>query len=359
MSPTFYKNAREWLYAVIIALIVSVCSKVFVFEVYWIPSSSMSKTLQVNDYVFVNKLIYGARFPFTPLASPFHQHHFAGGGKSYLSWLQLPYWRLPAWSSVQRNDVVVFNYPKDCENPIDCRETFVKRCVALPADTLEIVGTHLWINGEEQPLPPFGQFEYLMQTHRSFPPQHWEGLAKGGVLEGGRKVGLPNFYQFSLEPQQADSLQKSEGVLWIKKSISDKGVPAEDVYPQDTRYFSWNSDYYGPLIVPKKGMSIALTPLNAIYYRTCITQHEGNTLKIEGEQVYVNDAPAQHYTFRYNYYFVMGDNRHNSIDSRFWGFVPETHLIGKATHIVQSLRQGKTFYQSQAIRWDRVGKRIQ
>jgi signal peptidase I len=237
--------------------------RIFIFQSFQIPSSSMHPTLIEGDHIFVNKLAYGARIPITPLSLPMSE--------TYLDWIQIPYLRLPGFSSVKHDDIIVFNYPMDDDLPIDERKGYVKRCVGLPGDTIKIKKGITAINGKDEIT--------------------------------------------SFKPIRA----------------MDSSIYSPACFPNDAR-IKWNPDNFGPLYIPKKGESIVLNKKNILLYKRVIEKYEGNILKIKNDSVFINEHYRVTYSFKMNYYFAMGDNRSNSVDSRFWGFVPESHLIGRVSH---------------------------
>ncbi len=236
----------------------------------------MHQTLLEGDNIYVNKLAYGARFPITPLSLPI--------GNNYMDAIQIPYFRMPGYSRVNYNDVIVFNFPMDDDAPVDERKGYVKRCIALPGDTLKI--------------------------------------KRGVVSVNGKKV------------KEAETIVSSNAI--------DSSIYSPAVFPHSSQ-IKWNSDNFGPLYVPRKGEHIVLTKNNVLLYKTVIEKHENNKLEIKNDSVFINDKYRMTYTFKMNYYFTMGDNRNNSIDSRFWGFVPENHLVGKASYILSSTENNRSF----------------
>lgn len=366
--------AREWIDAAAFAIVAATLIRTFVFEAYTIPTPSMEKTLLVNDFLFVSKFAYGPRIPNTPIAMPFVHHTLPGvNAKSYTEIIHIPYTR---WfpSPIVRNDAVVFNFPandtliNDEENfgskvtyyqavrelgrdrvwqnyedliitrPVDKRENFIKRCVAIAGDTLQIKDAVLYLDGVAQPFPQFSELFYNVQTSS---PLDEEELLSFGI---------------HTDPQQQEYFSANNGVYIINMTQGEKakvealknvtkvslvvhGVTG-DLYPYYDTAVHYSVDNYGPIWVPKKGVSIELTPDNYIKYERCIRTYEDNELENRGGKIFINGNEAKSYTFKMNYYWLMGDNRHNSLDSRYWGFVPEDHVVGKASLIWFSWEKG-------------------
>lgn len=345
--------AREWLDAAVFAVVAATIIRTFFIEAYTIPTPSMEKSLLVNDYLFVSKMHYGPRLPMTPLAIPF-VHHTTPilGTKSYSEAVKWPYKRMFGLSSIQRNDDMVFNWPQDHENnrPVDKKENYIKRCVALPGDTLQIKERVLYINGKPGYKPKYQQFLYhvaTLPTGYDIGDDIREDLNIYNIDEQGQPI--PNIY--SLTDEDVTNLQKIPNVLVrLIDTINQQYAPGKvqtDCFPKDTVHFKWNQDNFGPLYIPKKGISVPLTRENIALYRTIITEYEHHTLQENTYPFLIDGKPTTQYTFAMNYYWLMGDNRHNSLDSRFWGFVPEDHVVGKAWFIWMS-------YDKHGIRWKRI-----
>lgn len=379
-------GVREWTDAIIFAVVAATIIRTFLIEAYTIPTSSMEKSLLVGDYLFVSKIAYGPKVPNTPLSFPFVHHTmpFTQHMKSYLTWIEFPYWRLPGLESVHRNDAVVFNYPdgdtvstrfqsnisyyqlikqygrkrvwsdkKDFGNiiyrPVDKRENFIKRCIGLPGDSLLIVSRKVYLNGVENHDPGKKEFEYTVITDgHSINPIILDRL---NITEGGR-TNIPGQFVYMLTYEARNALKK----LPIVKSITvfniPKGVRDPEIFPY-SKYYKWNRDNYGPIYIPKKGATVALNMKTLPLYKRIIRVYEGNKLKVENGKIYINGKIADHYTFKRNYYWMMGDNRDNSADSRYWGFVPENNIEGKAVFIWMSLDPHKSILDGK-IRWNRV-----
>lgn len=328
---------REWAEAIILAIIlVSAYIKPFWFETYNIPSQSMEGTLIIGDYILVSKFNYGPRLPITPIAVPF-VHNTIGNGESYWKGLQLPYLRLPGVGKIQRGDVVVFNYPYD-DRPVDRQTNYIKRCIAAPGDTLAIQDKLVLINGKPQEIPPFAQFDYMVKLKNPAQPEYF--AAKGYI--DASPINDVSTYLLTLSPDKVNELRKLPLVdsVWIAESVNN-----EDIFPQDTQH-PWARDMFGPLYIPKRGHTIKLTEQNIRLYERVIRVYEGNDLRINGPYFKLNGKNVNSYTFKQDYYFMMGDNRDKSSDSRFWGFVPEDHVVGKAWFIWMSFDENRNFRTS-------------
>jgi signal peptidase I len=378
-------SIREWIDAAAFAVVAATIIRTFVFEAYTIPTPSMEKTLLVNDFLFVSKFAYGPRLPNTPIAMPFVHHTLpVVNTKSYVEWIKIPYTRWFA-SPVKRNDAVVFNFPANdtlindeerfgskrtyyqeihsssreqvwntygdliITRPVDKRENFIKRCVAVAGDTLQIKEGIVYINGLPQPLLPASERYYKLKNPQAFYPDA-DNLKSIGInvredqgdviiLQNGNVlVNITNEEKSKLSPQAAAMFENYEDRI------------SNELYPYYDTAVHWSTDNFGPLWVPKKGATVQLTPDNYIRYERCIRTYEGNSLEIKEGKVYLNGQPADSYTFKMDYYWLMGDNRHNSLDSRYWGFVPEDHVVGKASLIWFSWEKGP--------RWNRLFRSI-
>ena len=381
-----YKTVYEWVNAIVFATVVASLVHIFIFQMYVIPTSSMEGSLLVGDYLYVSKVTYGPQMPNTPLSFPFVHHTmpFSTTRKSFSEAIQRPYHRLKGLKEIQRNDVVVFNFPagdtvllenqavtyydvlRDFQTtfgpeegrrrlndeftvisrPVDKRENYIKRCVAVPGDSLEVRDGQVWINGAPQEPIPGIQYRYVVQTSAPFSQYALENL---GVRE---YSGNGSSYYMLISEATAEKLRSLNNVIAVRRYIAP---PTTEVFPQweEPR---WSADNYGPIRIPRKGESVALTPENLSLYEQISTAFEGDTLELRDGAILIDGAPTESYTFGMNYYWMMGDNRHNSADSRFWGFVPEDHIVGKASFIWLSLESGKGFPAN--IRWNRLFKKV-
>lgn len=348
-----YKKSagREWADAIVFAVVAASLIRGFLLEAYTIPTGSMEKTLLVGDFLFVSKLNYGPRIPMTPIAFPFAHHTMPiTGTKAYWDGLELDYHRLPGFEKIERRDVVVFNYPMEAEvpRPVDKRENYIKRCIAIPGDTLRIVDATVYVNGKVSEKPTFSQKAFIVLTDGT-------DLNPQTLLDMNIEVSMTsdNAYVLNMTREQADQIKGWANVKSVKAYIRPLGVYEEGngVFPSDP-HFKWNEDNFGPLIIPKKGWTVSLNSTNLALYKRAITVYEHNTLEEKAGQLYINGVATNKYTFKMDYYWMMGDNRDNSLDSRFWGFVPEDHIVGKALFVWMSWNQHGSFFSK--IRWNRL-----
>lgn len=323
------KIVLEWVEALLFAVIVVVPLKLYFFNLYMIPSSSMENTLLVGDYIYVNRLAYGPKMPITPIAFPFVQHTmpFSEDTPSYVDWIQFKAKRLKGFTTPKAGDVVVFNYPegdtvalieptasyydlirmygrenvrsqsKIAYRPVDKRENYIKRCVAIAGDSLKVVNDTVWVNGIVAQSP------------------------KGLIIEPMGKLPV-----------------------------------TDAVFPHDPKNYPWTHRNYGPIWVPKAGVTVNIDLDNLPLYERIIKNYEGNSLEVINNEIFINGIKSNSYTFKMDYYFMMGDNRDNSLDSRFWGYVPEDHIEGKASFIWLSIEPNKSIFNG--IRWDRIFTKI-
>lgn len=326
MNPRIKRLGKEWGSAIFWAFIAWLFIRSFMFEAFSIPSASMRSTLLEGDYVVVNKLSYGARIPITPLSVPMtHQ-------RAYLDWIQLPYMRIPGFSDIKHNDVVVFNYPMETEFPVDHRTHYIKRCIGLPGDTLELDSAQVYINGKVAENPAGMQYVYSVITDTVGIDSNF--VAAMG-MEWAPYTPMHGHYYLFMAPAVADSLKTLPHISSVVLNVMQEDAYDPNIFPYDPN-LKWNMDNYGPLVIPKEGDSVKITPANISLYKRIITVYEENKITMRNDSVFINDTFKPWYTFQMNYYFMMGDNRHHSEDSRFWGFVPEDHIVGRASFILFS-----------------------
>ena len=378
----------DWLDAIIFATVVVTFINIFFFQAFKIPSSSMESSLYTGDHLFVSKLAYGPKVPQTPLTIPF-THNVIFGKESYSTLIQNKYRRLKGFGHVKRGDYVVFNFPhgdtvltrfpsedyytwvrnagRDYTianggplkvRPMDKEDHYVKRCVAVAGDTLSVRDGLVWINGERQEVYPGVQLTYKVVTNgQKINARTVEKLG----LNISELVYDPNLPGYPSMPLTSSMLEEVKGYSAVESVEANL-----DVYPPDfpdshlsifpfTENSKWTRDYFGPLWIPAKGATVELSVSNLPLYERIITSYEGHVLKVADDgSIFIDGEKASSYTFGQDYYFMMGDNRHNSLDSRYWGFVPEDHVVGKPSIIWLSTDRGRKFPNS--IRWRRFFK---
>lgn len=417
--PVFKKSTlREWGDAIIFAVAAAFLFRTFLFELYAIPTSSMESSLMVGDYLAVSKFHFGGRVPQTVFAVPFMHNTLAGTKQtpSFVDWVQLPYYRFPALHKVKNNDPIVFNYPDgdtvalerqaesyyaivrefeailnpnatDAEKemiarryapeemagiraqygnqpyypglgrevvkktytvkarPVDKRENYVKRCVGLPGDKLAVINGQLFINDKAAENPKNMQFSYECDV-----PLSKKALKNLNINE---EDGSMTYGIYCLNNEQKTSIEKMGHKLKCRMDGNDYDAA---IFPHDPRY-TWNKDNFGPLVIPQKGVTVELNDSTIVLYDKIIRNYELNDLKVADGKIYINGKVATSYTFQQNYYFMMGDNRHNSADSRYWGFVPEDHIVGKPVLVWLSLDKFKQWGDGK-IRWSKMFRTI-
>lgn len=347
------KQLKEWTMALLIAVLIAGFIRLFLLQGFFIPSQSMEPTLQAGDFIFISKYHYRARLPMTPIAIPFmHQNMpFSKSKKAYWEGIKLPYFRLPGLSKIKRNDVIVFNYPMESDRPVDKRSYYVKRCVGLPGEKIEIVDKKIYIHDTLMNETAEIQINRKLRSSRELNPEWMDSL---GITEGGKLSNL-NDYLFPLTDSMAEKLRRMNYIFDIQPLISKKGDFQAHIFPHN-ELFPFNTDFFGPVVIPAKGMKIKLNDTTIVLYRRIIEEYEHRELKWAGHQASIDGQLTDEYTFEMDYYFVMGDNRDQSADSRFWGFVPENHIVGKAFFVGFSYNRFSP--GGFKIRWNRFFKKI-
>ncbi len=354
---------REWWDAVLFAVVAATLIRWLIMEAYTIPTPSMENSLLVGDFLFVSKFHYGTRTPRTPLQIPLtHQKIWFTEIPSYLPWIQLPTFRLPGFSEVKREDVVVFNVPPKELNegkdyPIDLKTNYIKRCVAVAGDVLEVKDRQVIVNGQPLNNPPEMQYSYYVNAKDEINERNLEklGIDPDDYSFLGRPEANRVVYQMYLTQSKVEELKKLPYIIGVDFEGMHSAVDPR-IFPSSS-FAPWNADNYGPLTIPKEGMTIAINDSTLAAYGSTIRDYDHNTdVKIDNNKLFIDGKEVTEYTFKQNYYFMMGDNRHNSLDSRFWGFVPEDHIVGKAFFIWLSLDKHAGLLNT--IRWNRFFKLI-
>ena len=411
LKTSFGETVSSIIFAIVAATIVHN----YIIQPYIIHTGSLEKSLLIGDFLFVSKFHYGARAPMTAVSFPMvHDTLPVLKIKSYLKKPQLPYFRLPTLQKIKRNDIVVFSWPADTvrqffvrekrvDKPIDKKSNYVKRCVGIPGDTLEIIDGFIHTNGIKNILPERAEVQYTFNAHakkgvssRKLLAEGFEDFnrtyrienitessyqqlipfiigrrgntvedfsviteSKGLPTELIRKLGLRVSEtleinkQLTLTLEEAEKLQKVTWIDSVKQRINSIKVPNESFFPNKIPY-DWNEDNFGPLLIPKKEMTISLTRQNLPLYKKIIQEYEGNQLELTPSAIKINGEAVNQYTFKKDYYWMMGDNRHKSEDSRYWGFVPDDHIVGKPVFIWFSIKGINDGIKNWSIRWDRV-----
>lgn len=361
---------REWWDSILFAVIAATIIRGLLIEAYTIPTPSMEKSLLVNDFLFVSKVSYGPRTPQTILQVPLtHQKIWFTNLPSYLTWVQLPYYRLPGFKKIKNNDVVVFNYPGTPlrpdeyggynKYPADLRTNYIKRCIAIPGDVFELKQTVAYINGEVLPEVKGTQKYYDIEFNTNPNERIFE---KAEVEVKGRRAAENGKYYYRLNATEEglNEIKAYDFVTNVYPDILAAGDTTSiygTAYPYYSSLFPYNRDNFGPITIPKKGMTIQLDEGNIALYGSVITTFDRNkNAEIRDGIVYLNGQQITEYTFNQDYYFMMGDNRNESDDSRFWGFVPEDHVVGKASFIWMSINSDGSFLNK--IRWNRLFSKI-
>ena len=387
------RTLMSWVDAIVYALVLVYFLFLFVGQNYQIPSSSLEKSLLTGDFLWVNKVTYGPRVPQTPLHFPLAQNTLPFFNcKSYIEHPQLDYHRLKGLRNVERMDIVVFNFPAgdtvalkepnpdyytSCSRygrdavwankdrfgdiiyrPVDRRDNYVKRCLGLPGETLQIKEGIVYINGQAVPQPKNVQYRYYIVTDGTQISEEFFEELGISVEDRNHAIDMygqiiPNVYVLPLTGEMKKTLQAKPWITEIQQIQAD---PSEciETYPVGTDY-GWTHINYGPIWIPKKGAKVDLTLQNLPLYERCIRNYEGNTLEVKDGKIYINGQPATSYTFKMDYYWMQGDNRDNSLDSRYWGFVPEDHIVGTPSIILISFDKDHKLFNG-GIRWNRIFK---
>ncbi|GAB3719907.1 signal peptidase I [Spirosoma lituiforme] len=368
---------REWLDSLLFAVIAATLIRFLTFEAFAIPTPSMENSLMVGDFLFVSKLHYGIRTPKTPLQIPLtHQKIWGTNIPSYSTAIQLPSFRLPGFTTVKNGDVVVFNYPPLKPNepayPSDLKTNFIKRCIGIPGDVIEIRQQQVYVNGKEMVVPARSETTYFIKTtevlderfFRKFdivndfkseegPFINWQPLEQ---VNEATKTSVLVGYQINTTQTVIDKFRQFDWIKGIEPLREQAGQRDARIYGGAA--YAWNQDNFGPLNVPKKGVTIPINKQTIAVYGPIIERYEENkNVVLTPSDIQIDGKPISRYTFKQDYYFMMGDNRHNSEDSRYWGFVPEDHIVGKAVFVWLSLDPvpADIFHK---IRWSRVGRLI-
>ncbi|AVI49747.1 signal peptidase I [Pukyongia salina] len=365
-------SAGEWVSSILFAVVAATIVHTYFMQPYTIPTSSLEKTLLVGDFLFVSKFHYGARTPITPVSLPMvHDTIPVLKTRSYVKGPEYPYFRIPGFEDIERNDIVVFSWPVDTLvdiqrpfkgsyiKPLDKKTNYVKRCVGLPGDSLEVRDGYVFINGKENDLPDRAklQFGYFVKT---------SGRISDGILKN--RYDITDDYQYyqndnvyyfkAISDEAANKLQNHPSVISMERALAPAGKYDQNAFPNNPKY-SWNTDNFGPIYIPEAGKTVAITPESIPFYRQIIEVYEGRELGIDnkisqsGTQVLLNGEPITEYTFKMDYYWMMGDNRSNSQDARMWGYVPFNHVVGKPVFVWFSWNShGQGI--SNKIRWNRL-----
>ncbi|MCX7862989.1 MAG: signal peptidase I [Bacteroidales bacterium] len=336
------KKYKAWIKAFFIALIILWVLKSFFLEITVSKSDKMEFTIFRGDVILISKLTPGPRFPITLLSIPFFGNTLPfSSTPSYVDWIQLPYFRLNLFN-IERNDLIAFNFPYENDPPIDKKRIEIKRCVGLPGDVISIHDKKVFINDQYLDDSPHCKYRYRITALEPLDSAFYT-LYK---INYAHLVAKPYIYDIITSRTIADSIANNPVIKRIQ-ILKLLNLPKfVKIFPYSP-YISWSFDYFGPLYIPKKGQTLPLTKENIYYFKDIIQKYEYNSLKIINDSTFIiNDKPASTYTFRYNYYFVLDDNRDQAMDSRYWGFLPETHIIGKAKLILYNLENNNRLFKS-------------
>lgn len=369
---------REWFDSVLFAVVAATLIRWLFMEAFTIPTPSMENSLMVGDFLFVSKLHYGTRTPRTPLQVPLtHQKIWGTNIPSYSTAIQLPSYRLPGFTHVKNGDVVVFNVPPKYLNdnidyPVDLKTNYIKRCIGIPGDVLEVRLREVYINGKPFPTPPRSEQKYFIKTTEvldeaffrkydivndyrdpSQPTENWKPLEQ---YNDSTKATAMVGYMINTTESTVAKFKEFPWVKGIEPMVDKPGETSPMIYGAPT--FHWNHDNFGPITIPKKGATIPINVQTIALYGTVIQQYEGNeNVEVATASIKIGGQPITSYTFKQDYYFMMGDNRDNSLDSRFWGFVPEDHIVGKAVFVWMSLDPNPANVWNK-IRWNRLFRTV-
>ena len=351
---------REWSDAIVFAVIAATLIRWTTVEAFVVPTASMENTVLVGDYLFVSKFHYGTRTTRTPLQIPLtHQKIWGTEIPSFLPWIKLPYYRLPGIGEVKREDVVVFNIPPKelsdgIDYPIDLKTYYVKRCVGIPGDRIEVREGDLIINDNLLAKPTHMKLSYLIASNDEINKRNLTklGLDSEDYFFLGRSQGGEAIYKMLLTKEQLEEVKSVSYITSVQEDYTRSEIPDNGIFPA-SRSNEWTGHNYGPIVIPKAGMKIVIDEFTLPLYEEIITKYEANeNVIVENNKLSINGKAVEKYTFKQDYYFMMGDNRHNSLDSRYWGFVPEDHIVGKALFIWMSLDKEADLLHK--VRWNRI-----
>ena len=369
---------REWFDSVLFAVVAATLIRWLFMEAFTIPTPSMENSLMVGDFLFVSKLHYGTRTTTTPLQVPLtHQKIWGTNIPSYSTAIQLPSYRLPGFTHVKNGDVVVFNVPprylnENIDYPVDLKTNYIKRCIGIPGDVLEVRKRQVFINGKPFETPPRSEQHYFLKTTEvlgadffrkyemvndyrdpSQPTENWKPLEQ---YSDSTKTNALVGYNINTTEAVVAKLKTFDWVKGIEPMIDEPGVMMPGIYGTPT--FNWNHDNFGPITLPKEGVTVPINKQTIAIYGPVIEKYEGNeNVVLDSTSIKIGGQPITSYTFKQGYYFMMGDNRDNSLDSRFWGFVPADHIVGKAVFVWMSLDPNPDKWYNK-IRWNRVFRTI-
>ncbi|WP_020527842.1 signal peptidase I [Flexithrix dorotheae] len=347
---------REWLDAIVFAVIAATIIRALFLEAFMIPTPSMERSLLVGDYLFVSKFHYGTRTPQTPLQIPLTFQKIWGTEiPAYLEWIDLPMFRLPGFSEIRRNDPVVFNVPHDLENPVDMRTYYIKRCVGIAGDTLKINNQQVYINGVPAETKPGMQSSYFLKTSQVI---NQKVFKRNKITDIYRAEGG---YVVQTTAATAEKLKVLGFIEAIEPIIYEKGVAYGAAYFNESGFNHWNIDNFGPLYIPEAGASLEVNEQFIANYGHLVKHYEHHhEVEVKEDKLFIEGQEIKRYTFQQDYFFMMGDNRHNSLDSREWGFVPMDHIVGKALITWWSVDEQESFANIlDKIRWNRIFRGIE